>query len=218
MVEGSDKDKNEQGYIEGWEKVYSQKENPFDVNEPNDWVVNLEAQGKIRGLVLDSGCGTGDNALYLAAKGHSVLGIDISTKAIERAKEKAAEKGIENAKFLQLNIFKLTGYNGKFGAVIDIGCFHSLHEDDDDRKKYVIMLRKACRAGAYVFLRAFSMANAKRKGYKGPQVSEEQIHFAFSGGWRIDKLEQKDIDVKLSARETVKTNAWFAEIVKLSDF
>jgi 2-polyprenyl-3-methyl-5-hydroxy-6-metoxy-1,4-benzoquinol methylase len=185
------------------------------VNEPNEWVVELEAQGKISGLVLDSGCGTGDNALYLAAKGHAVLGIDISTKAVEIAKEKVAEKGIENAKFLQLNIFKLTGYDGKFGAVIDIGCFHSLHEDDDDREKYVIMLKKACRAGAVVFLRAFSTANAKRKGYRGPQVSEEQIRITFSDGWRIDRLEQKDIDVKLSARETVKTNAWFAEIAKL---
>jgi len=214
-VKGSDKDKNEQEYIEGWEKVYSQKENPFDVNEPNAWVVELEAQGKISGLVLDSGCGTGDNALYLAAKGHTVLGIDISTKAVERAKEKAAEMGLEKAEFLQLNIFKLTGYDGKFGAVIDIGCFHSLHEYDRDREKYVIMLKKTCKAGAVIFLRAFSTANAKRKGYKGPQVSEEQIRASFSDGWRIDRLEQNDIDVKLSASETVKTNAWFAEIVRL---
>ena len=212
-VKGSDKEKNEQEYIESWEKVYSRKENPFDVNEPYEWVVELEAQGKISGLVLDSGCGTGDNALYLAAKGHAVLGIDISTKAIERAKEKAAEKGIENAEFLQLNIFKLTGYDERFGADIDIGCFHSLHEDD--REKYVIMLKNACKAGAVIFLRAFSTANAKREGYRGPHVSEEQIRAAFSDGWRIDRLEQKDVDVKLSARETVKTYAWFAEIVRL---
>ena len=46
-------------------------------------------------------------------------------------------------------------------------------------------------------------------------MSEEQIRAAFSDGWRIDSLEQKDIDVKLSTREIIKTNAWFAEIVKL---
>ena len=212
-VKNFDKDKNEKEYIESWEKVYSQKENPFDVNEPNEWVVELEAKGKISGLVLDSGCGTGDNALFLADKGHDVLGIDISTKAIERAKEKAAEKGFENAKFLQLNIFKLRGYDEKFCAVIDIGCFHSLHEDD--RERYVIMLNKACKAGAVIYLRAFSTTNAKRKEYRGPQVSKEQICVAFSDGWRIDQLEQKDIDVKLSLHEIVKANAWFAEIVKL---
>ncbi len=78
--------KNEQEYIEGWEKLYSRKENPFDINEPNEWIVELEASGKIRGAVLDAGCGTGDNALYLAAEEHAVVGIDISTKAIERAK------------------------------------------------------------------------------------------------------------------------------------
>ena len=214
-IKNSNVDRNEREYAESWDKVYSRKENPFDVNEPNDWVVELESDGKISGLVLDSGCGTGDNALYLAAKGHSVLGIDISIKAIERAREKAAEKGIKNAEFLQLNIFRLTGYDGRFSSVIDIGCFHSLHEDDQDRVKYVNMLKKACKAGAVIFLRAFSTANAKRPGYKGPQVSEEQIRTAFSGGWRIDRLESKDIDVKLSSVEIVKTNAWFAEIIRL---
>ena len=212
-AKSSNKDKNEQEYIEGWEKLYSQKENPFDMNETYEWVVELEAQGKIRGLILDAGCGTGDNALYLAAKGHMVVGIDISTKAIERAKEKAAEHGIKKAEFLQANICKLTGYEAKFGTVIDIGCFHSLREDD--QKEYASMLKKACKARAVIYLRAFSTANTKRKGYRGPSVSEEQIRGAFSDGWRIDRLEQKDIDVKLSAIETVKTNAWFAEIVRL---
>ncbi len=212
-VKGLDNDKNEQEYFESWEKVYSRKENSFDVNEPDEWIVELEAQGKISGLVLDSGCGTGGNSLYLAAKGHSVVGISISLKAIERAKEKAAEKEIANAKFLQLNIFKLTGYDDKFGTVIDVGCFHSLHEDD--RKKYVSMLKNACKSGAVIFLRAFSTANAKRKGYRGPQVPDEQIRVAFSKGWRIVRFEQKDVDVKLSAIDTVKINAWFAEIVRL---
>ena len=90
------------------------------------------------------------------------MGIDISTKAIERAKEKAAEKGIKNAKFLQLNIFKLTGYDDRFGSVIDVGCFHSLHEDDHE--KYVIMLKKACKVGAIIYLRAFSTTNARKEG------------------------------------------------------
>ncbi len=85
----------------------------------------------------------------------------------------------------------MTGYDDKFGTVIDLGCFHSLHEDD--QKVYVSMLKKACKAGAVIYLRAFSTANTKRNGYKGPQVSEEQIRTAFSDGWRINSLEQKDI-------------------------
>ncbi len=210
---GSDKDKNEQEYIEVWERVYSRRENPFDVNEPYEWVMELEAQGNIRGQVLDAGCGTGDNSLYLSAKGHVVVGLDISTKAIERAKEKAAERGIENVEFRQANICKLTGYDGNFGTVIDIGCFHSLHEGD--QKMYAKMLKKACKARALVYLRAFSTANTKRKGY--PRVSEEQIRAAFSDGWMIIKLEQKEIErvLKLAEGKKVKTNVWFAEIIKL---
>jgi len=41
------------------------------------------------GSVLDARCGTGDNALFFASRGHKVIGIDY----LQRAKRKAAEQG-----------------------------------------------------------------------------------------------------------------------------
>lgn len=47
--------------------------------------------GDLRGkTVLDYGCGAGDNAVILAAKGASVIAIDISPDLIEIAKKRAA--------------------------------------------------------------------------------------------------------------------------------
>jgi ubiquinone/menaquinone biosynthesis C-methylase UbiE len=43
--------------------------------------------------VLDLGCGTGEDALYMASLGLDVLGIDVSPGMIERAREKAAREG-----------------------------------------------------------------------------------------------------------------------------
>lgn len=40
--------------------------------------------------VLDVGCGTGEDALFLAGQGVSVLGIDVSAAMIERLREKVA--------------------------------------------------------------------------------------------------------------------------------
>lgn len=44
--------------------------------------------------ILDLGCGTGRNANYLAEKGNSVIGIEISNTALEIAKIRAKELGV----------------------------------------------------------------------------------------------------------------------------
>ena len=48
----------------------------------------------IAGSVLDAGCGTGETALYLAGRGHAVVGIDFAAAAIARARAKAAARGL----------------------------------------------------------------------------------------------------------------------------
>ena len=55
---------------------------PWDIGRPQPEFVRLEAGGEIRGSVLDVGCGTGENALHMAAKGHDVWGIDGAPTAI----------------------------------------------------------------------------------------------------------------------------------------
>ena len=51
--------------------------------------------GEVRpgGRVLDIGCGTGEDAIWLAGQGYGVLGIDESPKMIEAARAKASERG-----------------------------------------------------------------------------------------------------------------------------
>src|SRR5205814_1479838 len=49
---------------------------PWDMEGPAPFVVDLEAAGRFRGDVLDVGCGTGENALYLASRGLRVVGVD----------------------------------------------------------------------------------------------------------------------------------------------
>jgi SAM-dependent methyltransferase len=47
------------------------------------------------GRALDLGCGEGRNALWLAQKGWDAVGVDFSTVAIERARERARTEGLE---------------------------------------------------------------------------------------------------------------------------
>src|SRR5665213_2039764 len=51
-----------------FEQMY-QGQAPWDIGRAQPSIVKLEAAGQIPGSVLDVGCGTGDNALYLASQG-----------------------------------------------------------------------------------------------------------------------------------------------------
>src|SRR3989339_1451875 len=44
--------------------------------------------------ILDLGCGTGGNSNYLADKGNNVIGIDVSKKALEIARTRARDIGV----------------------------------------------------------------------------------------------------------------------------
>ena len=65
---------------------------PWDIGRPQQ--VFLEVADRITGSVLDAGCGTGENALFFAGRGHKVTGIDFLEEPIQRAKRKAAERGL----------------------------------------------------------------------------------------------------------------------------
>ena len=62
---------------------------PWDLGRPQKPFV--ESADQITGLVLDAGCGTGDNALFFAERGQPVLGIDFVERPLEEARRKAQE-------------------------------------------------------------------------------------------------------------------------------
>jgi cyclopropane fatty-acyl-phospholipid synthase-like methyltransferase len=89
---------------------------------------------KITGSILDSGCGTGENALYFAGRRSKVTGIDFLAEPINRAKQKAGERGLP-ATFLVKDALALKDWSERFDNVIDSGLFHVF--SDDDRRCYV---------------------------------------------------------------------------------
>src|SRR3990172_6380518 len=68
---------------------------PWDIGRPQIEFKRMAEAREITGRVLDVGCGTGENALYIATLGHKVSGIDISPLAIRRAEVKARERGLD---------------------------------------------------------------------------------------------------------------------------
>jgi SAM-dependent methyltransferase len=68
---------------------------PWDIGRPQKEFIELVRRGELSGSVLDIGCGTGENALFFAGEGYEVWGIDSAPVAIQKAKEKAAGRGLK---------------------------------------------------------------------------------------------------------------------------
>ena len=75
-------------------RQYAEGTPPWDIGRPQPEIVALEEAGVLGPVVIDVGCGTGENALYLAGRDHDVHGIDGATAAIEQARAKAGQRGI----------------------------------------------------------------------------------------------------------------------------
>jgi SAM-dependent methyltransferase len=97
-----------------WAAIYDREANPLlPLEEP----VVHEALGDVRGLdVLDLGCGTGRHALWLAAAGAIVTGLDFSDGMLRAAR---AKPGAEAVRFVVHDLHEpLPFANGSFDRVV----------------------------------------------------------------------------------------------------
>lgn len=75
-----------------YDEIYSAKRDTFS-SEPNAFMVRMMT-GRKTGRALDVAMGQGRNALWLASRGWTVTGFDISPVAIEQARSEAAKRGL----------------------------------------------------------------------------------------------------------------------------
>lgn len=82
--------------------------------------------------VLDLGCGTGEDALHLAARGKRVLALDASSAMVDRAREKARARGLgSRAQFQCLPMQDLKdALNGEVfdGALSNFGALNCVED------------------------------------------------------------------------------------------
>jgi cyclopropane fatty-acyl-phospholipid synthase-like methyltransferase len=145
----------------------------------------------VTGAVLDAGCGTGENALFFAGRGHPVLGIDFLERPFEEARRKSQERGV-SAEFLQMDALTLTELDRQFDSVIDSGLFHVF--SDEDRVRYVAGLAHVTRPGGRVFVLCFS---DEEPGEQGPRrVSQRELRECFADGWAIEEIRPVQLGVR----------------------
>jgi SAM-dependent methyltransferase len=159
-----------------FEASYRSGDAPWDLGGPQPAIVALAEAGRITGSVLDIGCGTGENALYLAGRGHAVFGLDGSATAIEQARAKAAARGVP-VEFHLWDALELGRLRKSFETVIDVGLFHVF--SDGERRRYAESLAEVTASGSDLFILCFSTAEPPGGGPR--RVDEEEVRGAFRG-------------------------------------
>ena len=102
--------------------------------------------------ILDLGCGTGRNSNYLAEKGNKVIGIEIAKTALEIAKSRAKEAGVEVDYRLGDIGAPYDLEDESIDIILDVTSSNSL--DEVGRHVYLKEVSRVLKSGGYVFVRA----------------------------------------------------------------
>lgn len=219
-----------------WDASYHDGPAPWDIGRPQPAIVRLASKGGFAGAVLDAGCGTGENALHIAAlelsglPGLSVLGVDVAETALAIAREKAASRGIEvremKVEFATADAFHLERVGRMFDTVLDCGLSHTFNSgsprsagvatlgvvNGDERPAYVASLARVTEHDGTLYVLCFSDDGPDT----GPHpVSEEELRAAFDpgAGWNIVTIEPDRIQTRYHDDNGVP--AWLATIKRI---
>jgi SAM-dependent methyltransferase len=192
-----------------WDASYHDGPAPWDTGRPQPAIVRVAAEGGFAGAVLDAGCGTGENALHVAALGFPVLGVDVAETALATARAKARDRGID-AEFAAADAFGLGRLGRSFETVLDCGLFHTFN--GDERPGYVASLASVTARDATLYVLCFSDDGPGT----GPHpVSREELGAAFGigNGWDVAAIEPDRIQTRY--HDDAGAPAWFAAIRRI---
>jgi SAM-dependent methyltransferase len=181
---------------------------PWDIGRVQPALERVADAGLVNGPVLDAGCGTGENALFFAARGFEVVGVDAVEAAVAAARAKAEARGLP-AEFLVHDALALADLGRRFGAVVDSGLFHTF--DDDERRRYVTSLATATALGARVFVLCFSEHERLNGGPR--RVTQGELREAFDvPPFRVLDIAAAEMATNLGG---VGHRAWLATVERV---
>ncbi len=112
-------------------------------------IQSVERSGvKLRGRVLDAGCGSGGTAASIAEEVSFAVGLDLSPRFSNAGTRLAREKNIRNVAFTQGDGLKLPYADGSFDVVLS----HSVIEHLPSAEAYIAECARVLRPGGRFYL------------------------------------------------------------------
>ena len=131
---------------EHWDVQYRSGPLPWETGRPSTELARVLTEWAVPPWrAIELGCGTGTNAIWLAARGFDVTAVDLSRLAIRQAVRRAARAGVV-VHFQRGDLRDWRGLGGPFDFFFDRGCYHAVRLEDPDG--YFATLDHVLRPGA----------------------------------------------------------------------
>lgn len=154
-----------------WEAMYRRGTPPWDTGRPCSELVRIVTERTLRPCsVLEIGCGTGANAIYLSRQRFEVTAVDASPLALERARLRCEQQsGL--VRFVLADVFDFARHAGRFDLIFDAGFYHFIRQTQ--LEKFLDLLWWVTQPGSHYLTFAGAAGETAEGG--PPQVSEEEI-------------------------------------------
>jgi len=127
---------------------------------------------------LELGCGLGIFSSFMASQGIKATGVDFSSVAIEKAKKRITNN-ILKPNYIVGDVINLAIINEQFDVSYDVGCFHCLN--DDGQQKYVSEIYRLLKPGAVHLIWALDSSPS------GIKLSPNYIAKQFENNFQLEK-------------------------------
>jgi SAM-dependent methyltransferase len=156
------------------------------------------------GPALDLGCGSGVWGVKLAERGWQVTGLDIVEKALERARDRVREAGVD-MRVIHGDVTDLgaADIGSGFRLVLDTGTFHGL--SDAQRAAMGREVGSVTADDATVLLDVFA---PRRRGPLPRGASRSEVEAAFPG-WMLTDVEVADTEPDAIAKLLKFDEHWY---------
>lgn len=166
--------------------------------EPFDHLKEVVEHGNLpKGMALDVGSSLGVQSFYLAQKGYKTVGIDISTNAVQHAKETFEDMG-PDVRFLVMDFLYNTLPDNEFDLVLDRSCLD--HLPMEFQKEYFEQLSRVIKPDGHAII---YYLNGKNK--EGPRLEGPGLERFFSSDFSA--IEYHDLTARTPVGEALHYGA-----------
>ncbi len=171
-----------------WNERYLAGDVPWDSGKPSAELIRVLGEWDIRpGRVLELGCGTGENAVYLAHQGFEVTACDIAPLAIERAEAKVRSAGVR-VRLLAADVLALPDLGPPFPFVFDRGLYHVLRRSN--LAGYLATLEQVSALGGWYLTLAGNANDPVTAEHGPPRVKSEELCAELEGLFALVQLRE----------------------------